>query len=388
MMVKHKTRLKKRVVVTVLLVELVVFVCLRSFLLRSSNRRIESNDMISFVLYHDKTNFHSKCCLNNLLMSVIAGQIQQGCQLARQQANESNAAAAVLLPKDLDVGGALRLSSDTPFSMYSDEDIAALQRIAREQFHCRLFSEDEIAGSGIPKIHYDRPLDIAKSMQSRGPLHEWTYRHMVLPKSLALAYDTCYGNQTRHKNYLAVHLRIESDWYPYCEKRSLREDGVNACYTPTQIAASVSNLNYQTVVLLYGKVAWRHRNEMPQEIWPSMNPHQHAFHKSWSNHCTAALRNLSYNEVALLDFWVAIEATVFVGTHLSTFSNSVTYVREIRNKPNSSYVYSCPSNNDNDSDNNYPLMLRRDGGLLVRNASDRQRCYLPPEAPDDYLDGW
>ena len=357
-------RLNRRIVLAFIAVELIVFAWVSHILLVPFGRSaMREPEIIRFVLYHDKHLFHSKCCLNNLLMQVTAGQIQQGCELA----NKANQTVAVLLPKDLDQGGTLREASNTSFSMYTTRAVEDLKRLARNKLNCILLSEDEIDGAGIPKLYYERPSDHAQMMASKLPLREWTYRNMRLPAALSPVYDLCYGNLTRNGGVLAVHMRIERDWHPYCEKRSQRLDGVDACYSPRQIAESVSTLDYENVVLIHGDMARIYRKEEPQKVWPKVNPRQRTFHKSWSTDCSSALQNLTYNEVALLDFWVSIEAEAFVGTHLSTFSNMVTYVREIRGKMNSSFVYSCPDS---------PLMLRQDGGILVRNASDRERCYL------------
>lgn len=368
-----KVRIKMKagkLLIAFLSIEMFGLFWMNAYLLGQNSRRISLpdayNNGIGFVLFHDAHRFHSRCCLNNLLMSVIAGQIQQGCDLAKR----TNTTTAVLLPSDLDGGGSLRLSSNSSFSMYDDESITELKRLARDKLNCLLLSEEEVTSAGIPKVHYQRPSERAQMMQSRGPLHRWTYRNMVLPPSLRSVYSLCYGNVTSQPRYLAVHMRIESDWYPYCEKRSHRVDGVNACYTPTQIARAVSSLDFERVVLIHGKIHRQFKAELPRNIWQQINPQQSVYHKSWSQDCERALQNLTYNEVALVDFWVSIQADAFVGTHLSTFSNMVTYVRESRGKYNSSYLYSCPDS---------PIMLRLDGGLLVRNASDRQRCYLSPK---------
>ncbi|GKY91693.1 hypothetical protein MPSEU_000141100 [Mayamaea pseudoterrestris] len=370
---KMKARLKK-IVLTVVATELTMVFCLRSYRLLSMNATPLADailnyatgisagrdvcDNISIAYYHNRYKFQSSCCLNNFFASVIAGQIHEGCELARQ----ANVSAAVILPPDLDDGGTLRLSLNTAFSMYSDDSIEELKRIARDKLNCCVMSEYDIINAGIEKVYYERNTHL----RTDGPLNAWTYRNLGVPKSLYSVYDACYGDRLRGRRYMAVHTRIESDWYPYCVNRTLRPGGVNACYSPTQIAKSVSALDFESVVLLYGDVAPRFLNETPQDVWPQINPHQQSFHKSWTNSCTAAMENLSYNAVALLDFWVAIEASAFVGTHLSTFSNSVTYVREIRGKANSSYVYSCPDS---------AIMLRHDGGVIARNKStDNQQC--------------
>jgi hypothetical protein len=340
-------------------------------------------ETLDVVLYHNNSVFHSGCCLNNLF-KMIMGEVLQGCELAQQYITQNATSTAVLLPQDLDVGGILRTSTkNSSFGMYSTKAIADLQHVARTMYDCHLVTRHEVADlPTVQRIPFDRPYKRSHQMISQGPFLDWIYRSMGFPKSLQPTYDICYGKVTRKQsNYVAAHLRIEQDWHPYCEKRSNRSH-VQACQTPRQIAQAMSVFPKRTVVLLYGDVHRRYRElESPKNIWPEINPSQTSYHNAWSSDCKVALRNLTYNEVALMDFWVSLQASVFVGTHFSTFSNMVTFGRQLRRRQtdnttttsSSSYVYSCPEI--------APLVLRLDGGLVPSELPESEWCQVMVRPP-------
>lgn len=146
-------------------------------------------------------------------------------------------------------------------------------------------------------------------------------------------------------DYIAVHVRAESDWYPdYCKKLQ------NMCYTPLQIAkallVSLPALANTKVVLLYGNLMEESfplgSGGHPLEVFSQMLPNISIFHKSNSQECISALSSLSFNEQAYIDLSVAAQALRFLGTLESTFSRSVFEMRkgQLRNRANN-YAWNC-----------------------------------------------
>ena len=243
--------------------------------------------------------------------------------------------------------------------LFNEDAIQQLIALAKQN-GCTLVSASMVQTANLTLKHYS-----VRHLVHSGPYTTWFYRSMQLPPALAAAHSKCYPSI--HTSHTAVHLRIESDWYPYCRKRTLRKDSVKACYTPREIALAIRELQPATLVLLYGKEAKQFAKgtgEHPLEIdWNASSVH----HKSTAGkHCKASMSKLSYVERAMVDLWTAINAQHFVGAIQSTFSNGATIARTQRKHNYSNWVYSCSEI--------APLVQRVDGGERTGANSDGEAC--------------
>lgn len=310
------------------------------------------------------SNFKSDCCLNNNIMFTV-GRIARGCELA------GNKKVVVVLPPDLDSGGAWRMSKKKKrkekkkgLALLNEAAIQKLTQVAL-QTGCTLVSAAAAKAANLPIIPYS-----VKKMVDSGPYIAWFYRSMQLPPPLTTIHKQCYP--PIHSNYTAVHARIEMDWYdphrgqPYCSWRSSHRDGAKACYTPREIASAIQDLRPSTLVLLYGEPAnqfAKGTGEHPLETeWHSAA----VLHKSTAGkQCATSMAKLSYCERAMVDLWLAIHAQQFVGTLSSTFSNGVTIARTQLGK-GQSWAYSCPAI--------ARLVPRLDGGERGGSSTDGEAC--------------
>ena len=299
------------------------------------------------------SNFRTDCCLNNNIMFTV-GRIARGCELA------GNKKVVVVLPPDLDSGGAWR----TRLALFNEAAIQKLTQVALKT-GCTLVSAAVAKAANLPIIPYSD-----WKMVDSGPYIAWFYRSMQLPPPLTTIHKQCYP--PIHSNYTAVHARIEKDWYqldggqPYCSWRSAHRDGAKACYTPREIASAIQDLRPSTLVLLYGEPAnqfAKGTGEHPLETdWHSAA----VLHKSTAGkQCATSIAKLSYCERAMVDLWLAIHARQFVGTLASTFSNGATIARTQLGK-GQSWAYSCPAI--------ARLVPRLDGGERGGSSTDGEAC--------------
>lgn len=191
------------------------------------------------------------------------------------------------------------------------------------------------------------------------PVAHWFYENLKLPPHLLNAWKVCYESFINNEPYTAVHLRIEDDWkQTFCTKEEKK------CFSPAEIASAVSTHKNgpQKVVFIHGTPTAKYNTgtgESPLEVWAKFNPRHQVLHKSQSPQCQTELseEKLSYNDNAMLDMWVAIQSTMFVGHMASSFSNAVTLSRRMRDATSADYTYVCPAIKE--------LVFRKDNGSVM-----------------------
>ena len=284
------------------------------------------------------------CCFNNNIMNA-AGSVQMGCRVAQPYGG------IVQLPAPMDEGGYLR----EVLPLIDGADILRLQALGRHALNCTILTKAEVPSDATVQ-RYEPKL-------ARGGIAlRWFYAAIKLPPRLEQAYSRC--AQFPAGTYTAVHLRIERDWWAYCQMRTKRE-GVQACVDLTRVAGAIVNstevATTHNYVLIYGSDR-RTKRMRPAAEFKAYDRNAQVHHRTPD---CASPNVLSYNENALLDIWLARNALNFVGVLSSTFSNGVTIMRNLYNR-SQNYAYSCPHIS--------PLVGRHDLGELGEGHSDRVAC--------------
>ncbi len=292
-------------------------------------RRLFSNRPPRFFV--EKRFYYSSCCLNNNLRKVTS-KVFSACEAAAA----TKKSAAVVLPPDLDVGGHLRMGGTGELTVFDDESIKVLKQHARDQWKCRIIDAAEVpkAAERINRKH--------ENMAPAGDIEQWLYRQMKLPAALSRAWEACYSAVSPPE--IVLHARVEQDWYEHpCHSSKWTEGPSLFCHTPKFIARQISRYRNASVVLIHGDLATRYKEgsgESPREVWPQVNPGQKLHYKKWIPECSTELSKLKYNQAAFLDFWLALQAKVFVGNPTSSFSEGVYKARKLVGKEEN-YDYNC-----------------------------------------------
>jgi hypothetical protein len=314
------------------------------------------------AFYTDET-FKSFCCLNNSFLSTNY-YVWNACKLADRPAD------VVILPPDLE--GAFL----TTFKLFEPQDIEKLQKLAKETLNCNI-----VHASQVQADSYQMTKLAETRLVLNNPIAHWFYDTMKLPQHLQKAWNTCYASFINKEPYTAVHLRIEDDWERLkCETWGSDRPG-KICYSPAETASAVSTLDGaspQKVVFIHGKPTAKYDDgtgDSPLEVWTKFNPKQKVLHKSQSPTCRAELEILTYNDNAMLDMWVAIQSTLFVGHMASSFSNAVTLTRRVRDANSADYTYVCPEMKE--------LILRRDNGSVM--GVGEVACTIATREPRDNI---
>lgn len=284
--------------------------------------------------------FSHDCCLTNHFLRTI-GRVELGCRMARE-------GDFVVLPEDLDEGGAFR----THFPVFPETAVEALEIAARDRLGCRLVRRSALP-RGIRWVSYD----YGRKFGAHPALQEWLATSMSLPPKLLPALESCGGDGFDGSLVptVAVHMRVEEDWYgtnyspdkrtPYCTMKKA-QNGRHFCYSPSDIFNAIYNSrdvlsDTRRFSLLFGDVASRYEvgtREHPLEVAKSYFPGSSIFHKSVSNTCLERLRRLTYNERALVDLWIATNAADFVGTpDQSSMSDLIVRIRQYKGLDGFSY---------------------------------------------------
>jgi hypothetical protein len=299
--------------------------------------------------FFTNATFKSKCCLNNIFLSRTY-YVWNACKLA------DNPNDVVILPPDLDVMGAFL----TTFQLFQPHDIVNLQNLAKETLNCNLVHASQVD----LKDGWEMTKLTEMQLVLNTPITHWFYDSMKLPPHLMEAWNTCYASFIKNEPYTAVHLRIEDDWERLkCKTWDDRRGKI--CYSPAETASAVSTQRDgpQKVILIHGKPTAKYdtgTGESPFEIWTKFNPQQEVLHKSQSPECREELgeaSKLTYNDNAMLDMWVAIQSTIFVGHMGSSFSNAVTLTRRMTDEASADYTYVCPETRE--------LVFRIDNGYFM-----------------------
>lgn len=234
-----------------------------------------------------ESGYGPDCCLTNHLLRTL-GRIEKGCSLARR-------GDFVLLPPDLEIGGAFR----TDLSVFTDEAIEELGRLARvsgwmdggarwtsaaasrtqheifntnplpnllsrkENLNCNLVPSSSVPRS-VARVSYKH----RKRFSAHPILRAWLASALSLPSSLEKAVQECGGGNL--SSTATVHMRIESDWYntvysktrnvPYCVMKQAQE-GRWFCYSPADILRIIKNSrdefadDVEILTLLYSQPA-------------------------------------------------------------------------------------------------------------------------------------
>ncbi|GMH87754.1 hypothetical protein TrVE_jg2822 [Triparma verrucosa] len=281
------------------------------------------------------SGYAPNCCLANHLLRTL-GRVEKGCSLAR-------VGDWVLLPPDLDIGGAFR----TELNVFTDDAVEELGRLAKDLLHCNLVSSSSVPSS-VTRVSYGH----RNKFSAHPVLRAWLASALSLPPLLKKAVLDCGGGNL--SSTAAVHMRIESDWYttaysknkdvPYCVMKQA-EEGRWFCYSPAEILRLVKNsrdeMNAQALILLYSQPAEQFAEgtgEGPIETAKRMFPDLQIHHKSTSKACTAALSDLSYNAQAYVDLWIAVNSRIFIGTpDQSSFSSLAKEIRRGNGQETLSY---------------------------------------------------
>ena len=287
--------------------------------------------------------FSHDCCLTNHFLRTI-GRVELGCRMARD-------GDFVVLPEDLDEGGAFR----THFPVFPEAAVEALEIAAMDLLGCRLVGRSALP-HGIRWVSYD----YGRKFGAHPALQEWLATSMSLPPKLLPALESCGGGGFDGSLVptVAVHMRVEEDWYgtnyspdkrtPYCAMK-MAQKGRHFCYSPSDIFSAIYSSrdmlsDNRRFSLLFGDVASRYEvssREHPLEVAKSYFPGSSIFHKSVSNKCLEQLRRLTYNERAFVDLWIATNAADFVGTpDQSSMSDLIVRIRQ--NKGLDGFSYSLP----------------------------------------------
>jgi len=155
-----------------------------------------------------------------------------------------------------------------------------------------------------------------------------------------MSYDDCYSaihgmeNQT-----IAVHLRMERDWYPTTCGKWEKAMKTRVCYTPKEVMRKLMHtrelLGYKTALLLYA-----------EDRTPAFKGVKEVFAKKFEVRTVATtpgcrLKRLSYGERSVVSFFLGASSSIIVGTHHSTFSNMMRLHRERQGIWSRNYLYDC-----------------------------------------------
>ena len=188
-----------------------------------------------------------------------------------------------------------------------------------------------------------------------------------------------YYNRFFNKQYIAVHMRIEQDWENYCGRRSKHTGNlVNFCNNMKTIVAQVVNhpllQEFDTIYVAMGdnvdhdevRKEWAKYNKKIITKWDIEESYSSMMNEDiysdtfymenlQSNFYPNLRESLPYTLSSAIDLLVCSKASAFVGTSLSTFSQTVGQIFHDKGKA-LSFIYNIPFEH---------VQLRTDGGRLM-----------------------
>jgi len=199
---------------------------------------------------------------------------------------------------------------------------------------------DRDGSLAVVRLHYNRTL------LQRGPVTQALLKGLAPSIPLAEARAQCAARvreQLGVGDYVAVHLRVERDFLAYCLKRE-RLTGQRHCFHASDVLPQVTrSLPDTRRILVIGDIASMAEEERVTALegWPSG-------YRVVSTETLGCLSSrFRYIHRAAMDFFLALDASAFVGLTSSTFSNAVMSTRQLHRSrlrpstPPHNYVYNC-----------------------------------------------
>lgn len=305
--------------------------------------------------------FPGKGGLNNILWS-HAYALNNSCRVAKDYAITGGPAgdtfAAVILPNLLpDISMHRPIRSMKRQHRYSDIfDIDTMTRMAIEELQCfvtDLSTLESLSARGLVVLAPPDQLTISQhdGHVAEGRGLQLLYSGLAPSERLQAWIAPCIENMSAKfggskSRFLAVHVRVEDDYLAsgYCAKRERRESKQNTglahpiryCFNASEIAdimlrtVDVAKTG-QNLVVHYADRMFRSnarhlRTEHPLAVWP---PHWTVTSPSvlqCLGHHVAGDR-LTYTEEAAVSFFLAVNATFFMGARGSTMSRGIARYR-------------------------------------------------------------
>lgn len=145
-------------------------------------------------------------------------------------------------------------------------------------------------------------------------------------------------------DYIAIHARIEQDWFDYANKKEVPD--YEQIFVPKEtILARFMNSELSNTKTIYLSTAYQGKDLI--DMWTA---------KGFLAYSAVNVKkNLNYHMASAIDFDICVNAQKFVGHSRSSFSNMVTSLRYALGK-DASYIYNL---------NGDTIYQRYDGGIYL-----------------------
>uniref|UniRef100_A0A061R3R6 O-fucosyltransferase family protein n=1 Tax=Tetraselmis sp. GSL018 TaxID=582737 RepID=A0A061R3R6_9CHLO len=276
--------------------------------------------------------------LNNLLWSVTHA-IKSGCKNAQHMYHTASDECfpVVLLPRlPVDLLHTAMELPNASFVHFSEIfDVDRLTSVVLQRLRClvtddRTFNRFLTSGSIVKDITFVNKEDASIFSQSevRGSTNDLVYRGLSPSTRINRILERC-TSQMRLKfgysGYVAVHLRLEEDWWQYHCRNNQIEVTNRLCFESEEIVSIVLSTNrlnrFRNFLLVHSALLTR-----PGDTKQKIDPLPH-----WPpNKTVISVQNLQclndklkYTEQASLSFFLAGASTEFVGLKGSSFTDGV-----------------------------------------------------------------